>query len=77
MADETPPPYAPPLADEAPPFLASFIYYLTRDFMPFGAIEYALARARERTDLVPAGPCRDFAELTARELAYKSTPVPE
>ncbi len=77
MADEVPPPYIPPLADEVPPFLAGFIYYLVHDFMPAGAIEYALQRARNRTDAVPAGPIKDFAELTARELAYKATPVQE
>lgn len=77
MIDGVPPPYEPPMATEAPPFLASFIYFLTKDFVPFGVVDYAMQRARERVDPVPPSPVKEYAERVARELAYKPTSVDE
>lgn len=77
MADGVPPPHEPPLAPEAPELLERFIYYLTHEFVPFGAVDYALQRAHAETAPLPAGPMRDYAMRTARELVYRPTPVSE
>jgi hypothetical protein len=77
MADETPPPYEPPLADGAPDRLKFFIYYLTRDFVPLGVVDYAMQRARDMPETPPPGPARDYADRISRELMYKPTPVQE
>lgn len=70
LADQTPQPQSPPLADDAPDMLRRFIYYLTRDFIPFGVIDHAMSRARSENYPLPDGDVREYADKTARELVY-------
>lgn len=74
MDSLTPAPYEPPVADEAPPQLTAFLYYLMRDYLPAGAIQHCLTMA------APAGrPTTSFArehlaaeaELVARQLSFQ------
>lgn len=70
MAD-VPPPYEPPLADDAPDQLVRFLYFLTRDFVPFGVIDHALHRARTETYPLQGSDHRAaYADVVARELVY-------
>ncbi len=69
------PPHEAPLADDAPELLERFIYHLTHDFVPFGLVDYALQRAQSDSRPPPMGPAREYANRTARELAYEPTPV--
>ncbi len=72
---DVPPPFNPPLADVAPELLVRFLYHLTHEFVPFGAVEFALQRAQSERGPLPPGPASEYAEKAARELAYVPTPV--
>ena len=71
------PPHEVPLADVAPALLERFIYHLVHEFVPLGVVGFALQRAQSERGPLPPGPGLDFANRTARELAYVQTPVSE
>lgn len=64
----------PLLADMAPEMLQRFVYFLVRDFIPFGVVEHALHRARSETFPLPKDAIAAYAWTVSRELVYEEDP---
>jgi hypothetical protein len=72
-----PPPFEPPLADEADPKLVAFLYLLMRDAIPAGEVEKAMRAAVQSTPARLSNPeLAAYADRVARTLTHP-TSVPE
>lgn len=75
MASEAgvPPPWTPPLADEAPPQLVAFLYLLGRDLLPLGYMEKALMQSVQSgpTHSYSNSELQSYAERLARALSHQ------
>lgn len=73
-----PPPHEPPLADEAPPHLVAFLYYMIRDLIPPRYVNSVVAHTRGHSypelGAMDKG-LVDYADRVARELVYGYTPT--
>lgn len=79
MAEELPPPYEVPMADEDPPLqLVIMLYHLMRDYIPPGYVEGLVREGfMGRTRPTFSNPhLRDYADRLARQLTYTDGPGP-